>query len=166
MARPRKIKTPAKMWEHFEAYRKELRDNPILIVEQKRGNTTIRVTAKDGEVNFTPPSDLVYLPRARCLTMEGFENWLSDNEIISDVSDYFENKNGAYEEFLPVCTRIRKNIRQDQIEGGMAGIFNPSITQRLNNLVERTDHTTKDEAILPIIGMKIVVEDQNKDDAN
>ena len=26
---------------------------------------------------------------------------------------------------------------KDQIEGGMAGIYNPSITQRLNNLVEK-----------------------------
>jgi hypothetical protein len=43
--------------------------------------------------------------------------------------------------FSEVCSRIKKSIRADQIKGGMAGIYNPSITQRLNNLVERQENT-------------------------
>ena len=35
----------------------------------------------------------------------------------------------------------------DQIEGGMVGQYNPSITQRLNNLTERVDATTNGEKI-------------------
>jgi hypothetical protein len=35
----------------------------------------------------------------------------------------------------------------DQIEGGMTGQYNASITQRLNNLTERVDTTTKGEKI-------------------
>ena len=35
---------------------------------------------------------------------------------------------------------VYKDIRNNQIEGGMAGIYNPSITQRLNGLVERTEN--------------------------
>jgi hypothetical protein len=38
-------------------------------------------------------------------------------------------------------------IRQDQIEGGMVGQFNPSITQRLNSLTEKTDVTSQGEKI-------------------
>jgi hypothetical protein len=45
-----------------------------------------------------------------------------------------------YEQYLPICRVIRQMIRQDQIEGGMAGIYNPSITQRLNGLVEKTQN--------------------------
>jgi hypothetical protein len=38
-------------------------------------------------------------------------------------------------------------IRQDQIEGGMVGQYNPSITQRLNGLTEKTDVTTGGDKI-------------------
>lgn len=74
----------------------------------------------------------------RPLTMEGFENWCFDKGIIGELKDYFSNRENRYEAYVPVCSRIREKIRQDQIEGGMAGIYNPSITQRLNNLVERS----------------------------
>jgi hypothetical protein len=70
--------------------------------------------------------------------MEGFENWLFRNDIINDVSDYFENKQGRYSNYAPICRAIRRHIREDQISGGMAGIYNPSITQRLNGLVEKS----------------------------
>ena len=50
-----------------------------------------------------------------------------------------QNLNDAYAEFSPICHAIREVIRQDQIEGGMAGIYNPSITQRLNNLVDKQE---------------------------
>ncbi len=43
---------------------------------------------------------------------------------------------------MNICSRIKRAIRQDQIEGGMVGQFNPSITQRLNGLTEKTDVTT------------------------
>jgi hypothetical protein len=56
------------------------------------------------------------------------------------VSDYFENKKDRYSEFIPICRALKKIIRQDQIEGGMAGIYNPSITQRLNGLTEKTEN--------------------------
>ena len=42
---------------------------------------------------------------------------------------------------------IKKAIRRDQIEGGMVGQYNPSITQRLNNLTEKTDVTSNGENI-------------------
>jgi len=40
---------------------------------------------------------------------------------------------------MEVCSRIKKSIRKDQIEGGMVGQYNPSITQRLNGLVEKQE---------------------------
>jgi hypothetical protein len=123
MARPKGtkyIETPEKMWELFEAYKKDVKDNP---------RVKHVFVGKDGN------SDFERLERP--LTMEGFENWCFQNEIISDLGDYFSNKNEAYTDYSTICLRIRKAIRQDQIEGGMVGQYNASITQRLNNLVEK-----------------------------
>jgi hypothetical protein len=75
--------------------------------------------------------------KERSLTMEGFDNYLFENKIIESVDHYFSNREGRYSDFVGICSRIRKVIRQDQIEGGMAGIYSTSITQRLNGLVEK-----------------------------
>jgi hypothetical protein len=83
---------------------------------------------------------MVKEPLERPLTLEGFETYLFEKDIISDVSDYFENKDDRYSDYVPICRMIKKIIRKDQIEGGMVGQYNPSITQRLNNLVEKTDN--------------------------
>jgi hypothetical protein len=138
------IETPNKMWELFMAYRDEIKNNPIQLVEQKRGNTII---PKDAGLSKEDLKDLfepiVHLPAQRPLTMEGFENYCADNDIINDLGDYFSNKNEQYTEFSTICSRIKRTIRQDQIEGGMVGIYNPSITQRLNNLVEKSELSGK-----------------------
>jgi hypothetical protein len=66
------------------------------------------------------------------------------------VHQYFENRDNRYNEYVAICSRIKRTIRQDQIEGGMVGQFNPSITQRLNNLTERTDITTQGQQVSDI----------------
>lgn len=55
------------------------------------------------------------------------------------------NREGRYAEFVPICRTIKQRIRNDQIEGGMAGIYNPSITQRLNGLTEKTENENRNE---------------------
>jgi hypothetical protein len=77
--------------------------------------------------------------------MEGFENWCADNEIAQDLGQYFENRDNRYLEYVAICSRIRRAIRQDQIEGGMVGQYNASITQRLNNLVDKQQTEIKQE---------------------
>lgn len=126
MARPKGtkyIETPEKMWELFSEYKKWVKENPIK-VEDWVGGIAKKITRK----------------KERPLTLDGFECWCFDNNIISGIGDYFANKNDNYADYSTVCAHIRKTIREDQIGGGMAGIYNPSITQRLNNLVEKTDN--------------------------
>ncbi|MDP9954682.1 hypothetical protein J2X97_000319 [Epilithonimonas hungarica] len=152
MGKNKYIETPEKMWEYFCSYRDELRENPIKIIEQKRGSVNFKVYGEAdlssiGEEIKEASNPIVELPTQRPLTFEGFQNWLDDNDIITDVTDYFENKDNRYSEYIRICSRIKRNIRQDQIEGGMAGIYNPSITQRLNNLTEKTDITTGGDKI-------------------
>jgi hypothetical protein len=127
MARPKgtkNIQTPEKMWEYFETYKKWVKSNPIQVQDY---------VGKDAE--------MVYRTKERPLTIDGFECWCYDNEIISDLSQYFANTEQRYTDYQTICSRIRKAVRTDQIEGGMAGIYNPSITQRLNNLTEKTENT-------------------------
>lgn len=87
--------------------------------------------------------DYELIPRP--YTMEGFLNF-AENKICN-VHQYFENRDGRYSTYVDICTRIKRTIRQNQIENGLAGLYNPSITQRLNNLTEKTDVTTNGEAI-------------------
>ena len=119
--RPKNIESPEKLHEYFLAYEKETKDRPFLVKDW---------VGKDAEQ--------VNREKEKPLTMEGFECWLFDKEIINDLGDYLSNKNEAYSEFSAICSHIKKRIRKDQIEGGLAGLFNPSITQRLNNLAENT----------------------------
>ncbi len=68
----------------------------------------------------------------------------------SDVHNYFDNPDNRYSEFKTVCSYIKREIRKDQIEGGMVGQYNTSITQRLNNLTEKSDITTNGKDISEI----------------
>ena len=140
MGRYKLIESPEKMWELFCDYKTKAKSSPILVQD---------FVGKDGTE--------VKRERERPLTMEGFECFVWDEGIIEGVEQYFSNREGRYSDFVGICSRIRKEIRQDQISGGMAGIYNPSITQRLNNLVDKTD--TKTEGI-----QKITIEriSQNK----
>lgn len=119
------IDTPEKMWELFKAYAEKTKSNPILVHD---------FVGKDAEE--------VQRKKERPLTMEGFEVYVYDQGLNDGLQHYFANTGGNYSSYLTVCARIRNSIRNDQIEGGMAGIYNPSITQRLNNLVEKQDLTT------------------------
>jgi hypothetical protein len=77
--------------------------------------------------------------------MEGFEVYCFDNH--GTVCHYFDNKEGYYEDFGTICSRIKKEIRDQQITGGMLGQFNPSITQRLNGLTEKTENKNENTNI-------------------
>jgi len=133
MGKNKYIETPEKMWEYFEAYRKEVKSKPILVQDY---------VGKDAE--------MVFREKERPLTIDGFECWCYDNQIISDLSQYFANTENRYVEYQTICSRIRKAVKNDQIEGGMAGIYNPSITQRLNGLVEKSEVTQiKEQPLFP-----------------
>lgn len=121
VAKNKYIETPERMKELWEAYKKDVKDNPKLKND---------FAGKD--------ADEVVKKLERPLTMDGFLTYLDEQEIITDATDYFENKEGRYSEYVRICSHIRRAIRADQIDGGMVGIYNPSITQRLNGLVEKT----------------------------
>lgn len=123
MGRTKLIETPELMWDYFLQYKKYVKSNPIIVKDWVGKDATD-----------------VYREKEKPLTIDGFECWCYDNGIISDLSQYFANTEQRYTDYQTICSRIRKAVRTDQIEGGMAGIYNPSITQRLNNLVEKVQN--------------------------
>lgn len=126
--KPKGIKTPEAMWDLFEAYRSEVKDNP---------RKKIVFVGKEGSREEEPLE--------RPLTIEGFRSFGHRNG--KSVEHYFANTDQAYNDYRTVCSRIRDEIRLDQIEGGMVGQYNPSITQRLNGLTDKQESTVKVEVI-------------------
>ena len=123
VGRPKAIESPEVMYQLFQEYCEHIKANPIKVKDWVGGMAKPVVREKE-------------VP----LTMEGFEIYGFRQGIVIGLDQYFANREGRYEDFVSICSRIRKEIRDDQIKGGMAGIFNPSITQRLNNLVEKTEN--------------------------
>lgn len=120
---PRNFETPDDLWSAFEGYREWVKTNPV---------RKMVFVGKDGVKDY----ELIDRP----FTMEGFENYCEEN--YGYVHQYFVNQEGLYNDYMNICSRIKRQIRQHQIEGGMAGIYNPSITQRLNGLTEKTENQT------------------------
>jgi hypothetical protein len=122
VGRPRNLDSPEQLSELFNKYKADVKANP-------------RIKSVFGGKEFEERAE----PLERPLTLEGFELFCYDE--VGIVEQYFKNTDKRYNEFVPICTRIRKAIRQDQIEGGMVGQYNPSITQRLNGLTEKVEST-------------------------
>lgn len=123
MGKNKYIETPEALLELFNEYKNEVKSNP----------RTRKVT---GNKNFIISEEKLERP----LTMDGFEVFCWKKGMT--VNHYFDNQNGSYDEYCTICYIIKKEIRQDQIEGGMVGQYQASITQRLNGLKEQTENET------------------------
>ena len=113
---------------------------------KKQSNEWVKINhvGKDGNE--------VGIPQKVPYTLEGFKRFCRNN--FGEVQHYFDNTDDYYKDFCVICRAIREEIRENQIIGGMLGFYNPSITQRLNNLKEQTENETK-HTIESITGMEI-----------
>ena len=136
MPKQKAIQDPQTLWDYFVEYKQWCSDNPRVVYE---------FHGRDGEERIKPLK--------RPLTHEGYKNFIWEEKGY-DINAYYYNINDEYSEYLSICSRIKEQIRQDQIEGGMVGQYNPSITQRLNGLTEKTE--TKQDVTLKSIDVKIV----------
>jgi len=128
MGNKKLIETPEKMWQLFAAYKKHVKDNPVIVKDW---------VGKD--------SDEVYREKEKPLTMVGFECFVCDNTDISypDLTDYFENKDNRYTDYIPISSRIKAEIKNDQINGGMTMIYSQNLTARLNGLIDKKETEIK-----------------------
>lgn len=121
VGRPRIFNNELELSKAFEEYKE------YLTIEADKWQR-VQYVGKDGERKTDPQK----VP----LTLEGF--YIFCRKHYGDIKAYFENRDDAYKEFSVICSHIKDEIRNDQITGGMLGFYNPSITQRLNNLKEAT----------------------------
>jgi 3-deoxy-D-arabino-heptulosonate 7-phosphate (DAHP) synthase len=148
MGKHKYIESPEKMWELFEDYRKKTKGSP-----RRRMVFVGKDGSKEYEELETP------------LTFEGFYNYCY--ETIGCIDQYFENRDKRYKDYVAICSRIKKQIRQDQIEGGMVGQYNPSITQRLNGLRELTDSNINHNVeVLSIDPLDDTADNSTKEDSS
>tara|TARA_R110000796_G_scaffold56962_1_gene131741 strand:- start:10 stop:459 length:450 start_codon:yes stop_codon:yes gene_type:complete len=130
VGRPKNVNDPKHMLEIWKGYKESL-------IKEAEAWGKIQYVGRDGD----KVTDYPKLP----LTFEGFKVYCF-NEGIGSVKDYFtngENDEGEqpYQEYSEVCSHIKGEIRKDQITGGLLGVYNPSITQRLNGLTDKTQTT-------------------------
>jgi hypothetical protein len=116
------FKTPEELEAAWQLFKENLK-------EQSKEWVKVQYVGKDGE--------RVEEPQKLPLTLEGFNRYCYNN--YGEVEQYFRNKDECYDDFVGICSRIRQEIRDNQIIGGMLGFFNASITQRLNNLVDKQE---------------------------
>lgn len=121
MGKNKYIESPEKMWELFVAYKKEVKENPIIVKDW---------VGKDAAA--------VYREKERPLTMVGFECYVMEHTPITypDLTRYFSNQEDAYTEYLTITSRISNEIKNDQLNGGMTMIFSQNLTARMNGLVD------------------------------
>jgi hypothetical protein len=147
MGKHKYIQTPEKMWGLFEAYRNDVKKNPRIKVEY---------VGRNGE--------RVETPIERPLSLDGFYCFGYDKGIT--IHHYFDNPEGAYDDYRGIITRIRKAVRSEQIDGAMVNAYNSNLTARLNGLTEKTESSvTVETPIFKGIDLDVPTDDSTKKDS-
>lgn len=120
--RPKSISTPELMWNLFNDYVDKVKSTPFEITDW---------VGKD--------ADQVIRTKEKPLTMVGFEKHCYSEGYTEDLSRYFANTDNAYSDFSAIARHIRNCIKDDQISGGMVGIYNSTLTASLNNLSKKIE---------------------------
>ncbi len=145
MAHPTRLfKKPEELQKVFEDYKDDVK-------EQSNEWLKVMYVGKDA----TRTEEAQKVP----YTFEGLKRFARKHH--GEIEQYFLNTGGYYTDFIGVCRAIKEEIRENQIIGGMLNFYNPSITQRLNNLGDNLDHTTKGNEIKPL-RFEILTGDDNE----
>lgn len=126
MAKHKYIETPEKLYEVFLKYAEDTKSRVRRI--PKATNKGVQYE------EHTPP-----------LTIDGFKTYC--NKSGYDINRYWYNVDNSYSEYVSIVTRIKEEIRNDQIEGALVGQYQQNIVARLNGLTEKTDVTTGGDKI-------------------
>lgn len=122
VGRPKSISTPELMWNLFNDYVDKVKSTPFKIKDW---------VGKD--------ADAVEREKEKPLTMVGFEKHCYSEGYTEDLSRYFANTDNAYSDFSAISRHIRNCIKDDQISGGMVGIYSATLTARLNGIADKTE---------------------------
>ena len=120
---------PTRIFKSSEELEKAWKAFKNSLKEQAKEWPKVQYVGKDGHRAIDYP----VVP----YTLEGFKRYC--REHYGEVEQYFTNQDGYYDDFIGICTRVREEIREQQIIGGMLGFYNSSITQRLNGLTDKKE---------------------------
>ena len=127
------FREPSQLLEAWEEYKQHL-------IEDAKNWPKVQYVGKNG----MRVEDYPVLP----MTQEGFEVWYYKT-YGKFIAQYFKNVGNLYDDFIPICSHIAAERRSQQITGGLLGVFNPSITQRLNGLKEQVEQTNIEQPLFP-----------------
>tara|TARA_R110000868_G_scaffold119513_5_gene317276 strand:- start:18531 stop:18962 length:432 start_codon:yes stop_codon:yes gene_type:complete len=119
---PRNLDNPEQLWEHFQGYVKYEKDNPF---------TRRDYVGKDGRAEDT---DLL-----APLTMEGFKTYLWDIGV-GCIDRYLKNSNEAFNEYVPIFTRIKDKIFSHNFKGASGNLMKENLISRQLGLKEQTEN--------------------------
>lgn len=134
MGKPKYIESPEQYQKLWDDYKKSVKDSPRL------KHTFV---GKDG-ISANEK-------RERPLTWDGFEVYtmLMGYNNSADLSEYCNENNPSYNNYLPLSRAFKKEIRADHIDGGMTNIYNANITASLNGLKTQTETEIKGTLNVP-----------------
>jgi len=72
------------------------------------------------------------------MIIDGFEVYCYEH--YGCVHQYLANKDGLYDDFVPLVTRIKQECRADQITGGTLKMYDQRIVASLNGLKDFTEN--------------------------
>lgn len=132
VGKPRNFETPMELLECFVDYVNEQNDNPIE-VEDWVGKDAFQVKRKK------------YVG----ITQQGFYAWLFVNKGIKSARDYFENRDGNYDEYSAIVEFIRNYKFSNNFMGASVGELSVNLIARELGLSEssKIDHTTAGQPI-------------------
>lgn len=104
-------------------------DNPFETATRKLVGA--KQTGKGGEAK----SDETKFTTRRAYTLDGFCLFAR----ISDWSSFKSAEAHSDAEYLAVIHAIEQTIRDQQVSGALAGVFNSNIVARLNGIADKTD---------------------------
>jgi hypothetical protein len=128
--KPKLIETPEKLLELFKEYVKHESENPMHRIDY---------VGKDGKQVKTPLETPV--------TFDGFEVYLFQKGIISDLGHYSRNKDERYSDYVPIIAYIRKHCYIHNFKGAAVKLFDPNLIARKLGIKDSSDVTTNGESI-------------------
>ena len=128
--KPKLIETPEKLLELFKEYVKHESENPMHRIEY---------VGKEGKQVKTPLETPV--------TFDGFEVYLFQKGIISDLGHYSRNKDERYSDYVPIIAYIRKHCYIHNFKGAAVKLFDPNLIARKLGIKDSSDVTTNGESI-------------------
>lgn len=122
------FKDPAKLWEAAVEYFTWCDNNPL---------------SRNEPVKFEGMMSVEEVEVGRPYTLTGFCFYIRCAESYFRRFDYEQ----APPDLITVVEAILATVRDQQISGAIVNIFNGPLVSKLNDLVEKTDITTKGEAV-------------------